>query len=540
MSFVQDLDQLVYSSKNGCVAAHLSWTRVRGKEAFTVISGLAYQSQYFSQSSGEPLLRIRDILRSFTRTFYDGPSLDGPYAEPGDIVIGMDGDFNCRVWTGERALLNQRVCKVVPNKELISSRLLAYALPGYLDVVHQNTSAITVKHLSTKTLGDLPLALPPRAEQERIADRLDELFSDIEAGEKALDRARTLIGRYRQSVLKAAVTGELTRDWRGKNLAHLKAEKKTGADLLADILTKRREAWETAELAKMRAKGQEPRDDRWKARYKEPAGPDAVDLHVLPEGWVWASLDQLLTDIEAGKSFGCEERPPRIDEVGIVKVSAVTWGVFDENESKTITDPERVDPRFRIHKGDFLFSRANTIELVGASVIVGEFEMQLLLSDKILRFIFAMDLKSWIDRVLKSTIGRRQIEALATGNQHSMRNITQESIRQIAIPLPPLAEIHRVVELVDAEWSKTESAAAAIVTEKTRSAVLRQSVLTAAFSGRLVSQRIDDEPVSEMLARIRVRPERGQENPLCAKPSRTSGRPAVPASDFTKQTSLFD
>src|ERR1019366_6344646 len=94
----------------------------------------------------------------------------------------------------------------------------------------------------------------------------------------------------------------------------------------------------------------------------------------------------VLNGIEAGKSFKCEERPPKDTEVGIVKVSAVTWGKFDEDASKTCLSSERIDSKLFIQPGDFLFSRANTIQLVGACVIVQGVSRGLMLSDKILRF----------------------------------------------------------------------------------------------------------------------------------------------------------
>src|SRR5690349_7972366 len=86
-------------------------------------------------------------------------------------------------------------------------------------------------------------------------------------------------------------------------------------------------------------------------------------------GWRETTLGAILTAIEAGKSFQCEERPPNPSETGVVKVSAVTWGTYNEEESKTCTDATRVDEGYFILPGDFLFSRANTIQLVGACVI---------------------------------------------------------------------------------------------------------------------------------------------------------------------------
>src|SRR5690606_14018520 len=115
-----------------------------------------------------------------------------------------------------------------------------------------------------------------------------ELFGEIEAGEQELEKAREGLADFRRAVLKAAVTGELTREWREKNPPN-----ETGADFLARILAERRAAWERAELARLKAKGKAPKGDSWKSRYVEPTPPDTSGLRDLPNGWVWASVDQL-------------------------------------------------------------------------------------------------------------------------------------------------------------------------------------------------------------------------------------------------------
>ena len=168
-------------------------------------------------------------------------------------------------------------------------------------------------------------------------------------------------------------------------------------------------------------------------------------LEELPADWAWVPLAELLIGIETGKSFKCDERPPSVGEVGVVKVSAVSWGEYQEQESKTCTDADRVLPELMIQRGDFLFSRANTIELVGACVIAKQVSLRVMLSDKILRLQFAVEhFKLWVLRFLRSRQGRIQIEALPSGNQESMRNIGQERIGQIMVPLPPTAERARI------------------------------------------------------------------------------------------------
>ena len=226
-------------------------------------------------------------------------------------------------------------------------------------------------------------------------------------------------------------------------------------------------------------------------RYKAAVLKAAVEGKLAstdPGNWTRTNLGTVVTAIEAGKSFKCEERFPNSREVGVVKVSAVTWGIFDEEESKTCLDPARVEPRYFIQAGDFLFSRANTIELVGACVIAQKVTRKLMLSDKILRFRFSnLVLPQWVLCWLRSDIGRKEIRRLSTGNQESMRNIGQDRILQIVFALPSLDEQRAIVAEVERRLSVIEELQAAVDANLTRADRLRQAVLNKAFVGALIT-----------------------------------------------------
>lgn len=213
-----------------------------------------------------------------------------------------------------------------------------------------------------------------------------------------------------------------------------------------------------------------------------------IDPSALPGGWSLVPLGELLTAIDSGKSFKCEERPPEAHEVGVIKVSAVSWGEYQESESKTCVDAERIEPNYFVRPGDFLFSRANTIDLVGACVIVGRVSKRLMLSDKILRFHFAAEeLKPWVLQFLRSKAGRDQIELLASGNQESMRNIGQERLRQIQIPLPPSSECESIGFKLDELLSQLAAASNELSTAWRKLGRLRQSLLKSAVEGVLTA-----------------------------------------------------
>lgn len=205
----------------------------------------------------------------------------------------------------------------------------------------------------------------------------------------------------------------------------------------------------------------------------------------LPRSWTETTLDSLLHRIEAGLNVKCEERPPNLGEKGLVKISAVTWGQFDELQSKTLPASETPVPSNRIQPGDLLISRANTIELVGSSVIVKELQRELYLSDKVLRLVVHEPSKRWINYALKTPALRKAIEDGSSGNQLSMRNISQEKLKALPLPLAPEAEQKRIADKLDTVLTRVD----AVNTRLARVAPLlkrfRQSVLAAATSGRL-------------------------------------------------------
>lgn len=226
----------------------------------------------------------------------------------------------------------------------------------------------------------------------------------------------------------------------------------------------------------------------------------------LPKGWVEIRLGDLVSRIEAGKNLRCIEQPPAKGKKGIVKISAVTWGEFLEDESKTLDKNDAFNSNWQIKPRDFLISRANTIELVGACVIVRSVSRSLMLSDKVLRLHMPDEWKEWLLLFLRSSLGRFQIENLATGNQLSMRNISQENLRRIVVPLPPLVEQKRIVERVGQLLGHVNTAGERLARIPVMLKRFRQAVLSAACSGRLTADwrecSKETTPVAESLAAI--------------------------------------
>jgi type I restriction enzyme S subunit len=236
------------------------------------------------------------------------------------------------------------------------------------------------------------------------------------------------------------------------------------------------------------------------ARYRRQALARAVDDAAT--AFPTTTLGSLVAAIEAGKNIRCEERRPRAGERGIVKISAVTWGEFDAKEIKTAPTDAQLDPRSRIADGDFLLSRANTLELVGAPVVAKGVPPDTYLSDKVLRLRFHERVEHWVYWYLRSPQGRAEIESRSSGNQLSMRNISQAALRSIPLPLPPPTERNALTCTITA----AQLGANAAEQHATRALALldhlERSILARAFRGDLVPQDPADEPAAVTLARL--------------------------------------
>jgi type I restriction enzyme S subunit len=358
VSLVHKVKDLVDKNETGLTGKASHWERVELGRVARVLNGFPFESRYFDNESGEPVIRIRDVLPGRARTLYKGPAQAAPWVKDGDLVIGMDGNFNCRLWLGGTALLNQRVCAVLPAAEFYSNRFLSYVLPSYLKLINDHTSAVTVKHLSSLDLEKVPLPLPPRQEQDRLASKIDELFSRIDEGERALKRAQKLVERYRQSVLKAAVTGELTREWREKH----KGQLESGEALLARILKARREAWERAELEKMKAKGRKPPNENWRLKYQSPPKPAFGFQNQPPACWAELSLEQV-TRADRPIAYGVlQPGEDREDGVPLVRVCDIADGLVNIDGLKRINSTiANAYPRTQLHGGEVLLTLVGSV-----------------------------------------------------------------------------------------------------------------------------------------------------------------------------------
>ncbi|HEV4741838.1 TPA: restriction endonuclease subunit S, partial [Streptococcus pneumoniae] len=150
--------------------------KVKLGEVCEILSGYAFKSSQFNDNKiGLPLIRIRDVERGFSDTYFEGTYPEEYLIKNGDLLITMDGSFILKKWEGDLALLNQRVCKIKITDKSVDEGYISWLIPKFLKEIEDKTPFVTVKHLSVAKIKDISLVLPNKLEQKLIAKKLNTI-----------------------------------------------------------------------------------------------------------------------------------------------------------------------------------------------------------------------------------------------------------------------------------------------------------------------------------------------------------------------------
>lgn len=202
----------------------------------------------------------------------------------------------------------------------------------------------------------------------------------------------------------------------------------------------------------------------------------------------WVPLSEHIAEIENGKSPATEGRAAEANEWAVLKVGAVSFGSFNERENKALPPSFEPIERYEVKVGDFLMSRANTADLVGACAIVRGTRPHLMLSDKIFRFVFksTSDLvPEYLDHALKSPALRTQIVTAANGTSPTMKNISKAKVLALRIPNVPVSTQRSVVAELDILQAKLASVKALHTETAAELDAMLPAILDKAFKGGL-------------------------------------------------------
>jgi len=402
----------------------------------------------------------------------------------------------------------------VPFEAAINQDLKALILPanvdkGYLEnwilsisnQLESIGSGTTVKGIRLEQLRSLAFPLAPTNEQKRIVAEIEKQFSRLDEAVENLKRVKANLKRYKAAVLKAAVEGKLTEKWRAEH-----PDVEPASELLERILTERRKKWEESELVKMKAKGKVPKDDNWKKRYKKPACPIAADLPAIPKNWTWATPMQLSAPVNYSLAIGpfgsnLKVRDYRRSGIPLIFVRNIRTGKFDYENTKYVSKAKakELSPH-QIQPGDVLITKMGNPP--GDACLYPLNQSPAIITADCIKWSLSplTNNPQYFVQAVNSEAVRNQIIKITKGV--AQQKISLARFKNIAVPLPPVAEQVYLSTELEKLSSISNSLEAEINKHLSRSNRLRQSILQKAFSGKLVTQDPNDEPANKLLERI--------------------------------------
>lgn len=376
-----------WSLRESAITAPEDWKVARVGDLVDLINGYPFPSEEFSSVEGFPLVRIRDLLSEGFETFVTGSVPERVKIRDGDVVIGMDGDFNLSVWDRGPAALNQRLCLLRP-KPGVDIRFVAYSLPPALRIINDLTFSTTVKHLSSGQILSERIPLPPLSGQRRIAD-----FLDAEVG--LIDR---LVAVRRQQIvlLEERFSIALT-------------------DRLVPGMMKK-----------------VPRGGRW------PWLPR--DLSTARLGWY--------ARVQTGVTVDSSRTPSEADvEVPYLRVANVQGGKVDLEEVKSITLPISLARKSTLRYGDVVMTEANgNPDNLGRGAVWRNEIEGMIHQNHIFAIRLNQDfiLPEYLSFILSSVHGRRYFRF--TSNQVGIATTSSSKVLSFPVPKVPVSMQRIVVD----------------------------------------------------------------------------------------------
>ena len=455
-----------------------------GKVA-TIVSGFGFPKALQGKAEGDlPFFKVGDISTAWksgrqmltTAQHYlseeEAKSIKARAFPKGTIVFAKIGEaikLNRRAILGQPALVDNNVMGLIPDYEVVDHRYLFYwTLTQKLGDISQAT---TVPSIRKSDVEELEFPLVHVDQQKYIVAEIEKQFSRLDEAVANLKRVKANLKRYKAAVLKAAVEGRLVET--EAELARREGRSyETGAQLLQRILETRRSQW--------KGKG--------KYKYKEPAAPDTTGLPELPEGWVWSNFETAAERVTVG-------------HVGSMKDEYVEQGVpflRSQNVRANRYDPEglkfisqefhRQLGKSTLRPGDIVVVRSGS---VGVSCVIPDHLTEANCSDLVIikepRGVLPHYGAYYMNSVVETRVAAGKVGVALT-------HFNTQSVAELPLPVPPMAEQHRIVAEVDRRLSLIREVDSQVDASFVRSDRLRQSILERAFSGHIV--HVDDRSVS--------------------------------------------
>ncbi len=413
-------------------------------------------------------------------------------SEPKKIAEKEDILISVRAPVGPTNICAQRSCigrglAAIRSAQYLNHLLLLYYLRMSESKIAKKGTGSTFSAISGRQLRGMNIPLPPLPEQYRIVAKIEELFTNLDAGIESLKKVQVQIKRYRQAVLKQAFEGKLTAGWREMNRERIKP-----ASHLINMITRKRE-------------------NTINRRKKQRCFPETTTLYQLPDGWEWAKVKDAgsydkhaIVDGPFGSYLKVSDY---IDDgdVPVISISNIDEGFTESNLRFISKDKFEQIKRSQIKPGDILVAK------IGSSYGKCGFYPQHMpigiIPANLLKITVSDDVKKhYVYYYLQSHSFKERLDSITKSSAQPAFNVSM--FRELPMPLTDPFEQQKIVEEIEHRFSIADRVEEMVEQNLRRAEHLRQSILKKAFAGKLVPQDPTDEPASVLLERIRVEKEK--------------------------------
>lgn len=473
------------------------WVMCTFDDVCQIISG-KNQKQIFNENGKYPIYGSGGIMG------YGDDFLCGP----GTTIIGRKGTINSPIFVEEK-FWNVDTAFGLSPRDFYNNKLFFYfCLSFNFKNLDKST---TIPSLAKTDLLQIPIPLPPLAEQQRIVARIEELFSGLDQGVQALKTAQQQLKLYRQAVLKWAFEGRLTEEWRSQQIGLPRAEtlveqiREARALHHAQVLSEWKKSVISWEIGGK--KGRKPN------KPKVVEYPDSIDNELftdfpeLPQGWVYIHPSEVAScdDYSIGIGpFGSNLKVSDYKDSGIplIFVRNITSSNFMLGRKYISTRKyEELTPH-SINPLDILITKMG--DPPGDCAIYPEnFPVAVITADCLkFRVWDKFANRKYFKYCIESGLIKKQLGLITQGV--AQKKISSERFKSLVFPLPSLPEQHAIVAAIESRLSVCDKLEESITQSLAQAEALRQSILKKAFEGRLVPQDPNDEPAAALLARIQA------------------------------------
>jgi type I restriction enzyme S subunit len=433
-----------------------------------------------------------DAVKYVPRKFFE--RMGRGHIKKGDILIVKDG-----ATTGKVALVRDDFPYVtaVVNEHVFVCRLLDGLYPPFFfyflfskegqDRILENFRGSAQGGINQSFAPGTAIPLAPQSEQKRIAAKVEELLTQVNALRARLAKVPRILKRFRQAVLAAACSGRLTEDWRSMNPA---------TDTIAttiDAIRRRREfdATSVAQKGKIRQ------------IYEKSEENDSSEL---PESWGFVCLNKLCSSFD----YGTSAKSQRSGKVPVLRMGNIQSGKIDWTDLAYTSDREEIR-QYSLQPNTVLFNRTNSPELVGKTAIYTG-ERPAIFAGYLIRISHLPELDPRYLNFCLNTNYARQFCSQVKTDGVSQSNINAQKLGMFEVPFCPLVEQHEIVRRVEALFNLADTIEKRVEAATKRAEKLTQAILAKAFRGELVPTEAelarregrDYEPASVLLERIRA------------------------------------